>query len=191
MPRLAISILLLFGAAVTGLFYLGPEWQKFGRNREDVENLTSASAELDSILENRDALVKTINTISQTDLTRINKTLPQGPRASDFMVVLERMATDRGAVLKRVDLASFSQPQTPSSGQPRPGGALGSGVLEPGTVKELPISLSVQASYLTFRRFLEDLERHIRLIEVEEISFNSPQKTTTLDFSLKAKTYYQ
>lgn len=192
MPRIFVSILLLFGAAIIGLAYLAPEWREFREIRKEVQNLTNTSAELDNILQNRDALVKTINAISQNDLARIDKTLPQGPRTSDFMVTLERMAAERGVILRRVDLASFSQPQTPESGQPRPGGAIGGETLaEFHRVKGLPVSFTVQGSYESFRNFLEDLEKHIRLIDLEEISFSSPGSTSRIDFSLKARTYYQ
>lgn len=190
MPRLFITIILLFGTGVTGLFYLGPEWQTFRSIQKEINSLSRISSELDEIAEERDTLIELINTISAEELARINKSLPQGAHAADFLVFLERLSAEHGIVLKSVDLASFTEEKRDISGQPTPGGA----ILTPAPsqkIKEFPVTIQVSGTYESFKTFLENLEKNLRLIDVDSFSFTSQGDAKIIDFSIKAKTYYQ
>lgn len=190
MARIFISIILLFGAAVIGLFYLGPEWRTFQGLRGRLEELTATSIELDALAQNRDELVSQINSLSQRDLARIEKAVPQGTQGAEFLVSLEAFAVQRGLLLKRVDLASLAEAERSGSAQPRPSGLIAVPSAA-GGVKELPISLNVQGSYQNLKAFLNDLEMNLRITDVEELSFTAPARPGIFDFSLKLKTYYQ
>lgn len=191
MPRLFISLILFFTAAVIGLFYLGPEWRTFRILRQRLENLTATSVELDVLVQNRDELISKINTIPQTDLSRIEKAVPQGPHGAEFLVLLEGLAVRHGLVLKRVDLAGIEKAREAAQNQPRPSGLLAETATASGDIKELPANLNVAGSYEKLKAFLEDLELNLRLIDIEELSFTAPSKADIFDFSLKLKTYYQ
>lgn len=150
------------------------------------------SVELDELIQNRDSLIETINTISKQDLDRINASLPEGPRSSDFLVLLENLSSAHGLILKRLDLASFTQPAAASTQnpQPKPSGIIISAPLGDKT-KDFPIHFSVNGSYKAFKEFLVDVEKNLRLIDIQEISFSSTGKGDNIEFVIKAKTYYQ
>lgn len=190
MPRLFITIILFFGTFVVGLFYLGPEWQIFLNIQKEISSLSRISSELDEIAEERDTLIDLVNTISAEELARINQSLPQGAHAADFLVFLERLSAEHGIVLKSVDLASFTEEKREISGQPTPGGA----ILTPTssrTVREFPVTIQVSGTYESFKTFLENLEKNLRLVDIDSFSFTSQGDTKIIDFSIKAKTYYQ
>lgn len=190
MPRLFITIIFLFGTLVVVFFYLGPEWQTFRGIQKEISGLSRISSELDEIAEERDTLIELINTISAEELARINTSLPQGAHAADFLVFLERLTAEHGVVLKSVDLASFTEEKRGISGQPTPGGT----VLIPApsqTVKEFPVTIQISGTYESFKAFLENLEKNLRLVDVDSFSFISQGDTKIIDFSIKAKTYYQ
>lgn len=185
--------MLFLGAAITMLFYLTPEVKRFNILREEIENWNNISAELDSLIQNRNVFIDTINTISREDLSRIDNALPEGAHSSDFLALLENLSVKHGLILRRVDLASFTQPQIFSSGtgaQPKPSGIIVS-VKEQSSLKEFPLHLTVSGTYDAFKTFLADLEKNTRLIDVQEVSFTAPGKTNISDFNIKAKTYYQ
>lgn len=192
LPRLFITIILFLGAVFTSLFYLGPEWKRFNDIRQEVSRWNSVGVELDELIQNRDLLIETINTISKQDLDRINASLPEGPHSSDFLVLLENLSSAHGLILKRLDLASFTQPATTGteSSQPKPSGVIIATPLADKT-KEFPIHFNVNGSYKAFKDFLIDVERNLRLIDIQEISFSSTGKGDTIEFVVKAKTYYQ
>lgn len=186
MPRIFITIILIFGSIVLGAFYLRPQWQEFANLRIETEDLASVSSELDELIANRDTLIQTINSVSKDDLTRVNSALPQGVKSAEFLIMLEALANRNRVTLKQIDISSAS---VNKSGQPRPGGAIAAPAK--GTIQEFPISLSVSGSYEAFKEFLRDLESNLRLVDILEITFNSSGRAGNLDFSLRGKTYYQ
>jgi len=189
LPRLFLIIFLLFGTGVIGLFYLGPEWQKFQTLRQENEELQQTGQEFDSLTERRDALIEEINAISKEQRNIIGQALPEGPAAADFLVGLEAMTKKNGVALKRVDLASTVEVKG-GAGQPKTGGVIASSRAK-GIILEFPVSLNVASSYESFKEFLKNLERNLRLIDVQEISFIAPPKGGTFDFTLRLKTYFQ
>jgi Tfp pilus assembly protein PilO len=191
MPRLVITIILLFGAVVVGSFYLLPEWRNFREFRGEAQELREISAELDLLTENRDELLSRINSISKDDLRRIDQALPTGPQSAEFLVLLEKLASKNNLALRRVDLVSAAAlGATVSGGQPRPGGSPTKSIKN-GGIAEFPVGISLGGSYEAFKGFLSDLEQNLRTIDVTDISFTSPEKINTFDFGIKAKTYYQ
>ncbi len=185
MARVFISIILIFATGVIGIFYLRPQWQQFQTLQNESENLRNLAAELDELIQNRDALIKTINSVSRQDLLKIDQALPQGPRSAEFLVLLENLAKQNNLILRQVDLISKSENQ---SGQPRPGGAITAP--STGSVKEFPISLNVSGSYGAFKSFLNDLEKSLRIIDITSVSFSASGKDL-FEFTIKGKTYYQ
>lgn len=189
LPKLFLIIFLLFGTGVIGLFYLGPEWQKFQALRQENKELQQTSEEFDSLTERRDSLIEEINAISKEQRGLIIQALPEGPAAADFLVSLETMTKKEGLALKRVDLASTIEVKG-GAGQPKTGGAITSAQTK-GAILEFPVSLNVAGSYESFKRFLQGLEKNLRLIDVQEISFIAPPKGGIFEFNLRLKTYFQ
>lgn len=187
MAKIFITIILLFGSGVVGFFYLLPSWNEFQGIRKETDDLRNISAELDELTQKRKDLLDAINTVSRDDLKRIDSALPQGPKSAEFLVLLENLTNKHDLVLKRVDLASTAELKTAGS-QPKPSGTP---TVSASTVKEFPLSISVTGSYESFKGFLKDLEKNLRIVDILTLSFTSQGKNDQYDFSLKGKTYYQ
>ena len=197
MARTLIIILLLFGTGAGGIFYLRPAWQEFNAARQETNYLASVSGELDDLLKSRDTLLAAVNSISKEDLGKIDLALPQGQHAAEFLVMLERTTLRNGLLLKQIDLSGTFQKGASSSGsevsksQPKPS-SVQTTVESEKPFKELPITMTVSGSYESFKTFLRELEQHVRLIEVESISFNAPPESSqVIEFNIKLKTFYQ
>ena len=194
MVRTFITILLIFGAIFVGIFYFRPEWTAFRSLRAKAAYLEQISAELDDLTKNRDALFSTVNSLSKDDLNRLNTILPRGQDSARFLVFLGNATKENHLVLKSVDISGSSAPSNQKQGkiQPRPGG---SALVQPQKeVNDLPFSLAVSGSYESFKSFLKELERNVRIIDIQDISFTAPaskNENAPMDFSLKMKTYYQ
>ena len=198
MPRLFITMILIGCAALLGVFYLRPEWQRFQTLRREIAELEEIGVEFAALIANRDALLARINAISKENLGRADRMLPQGPRTADFLVSIEALTMQSGMALRRIDVVSPQEEKTDASarpggatsGQPRPA----AGATAPRTVQEtkaLPFSIQIAGSYEVLKKFLTGLERNLRLIDVENISFSAGEKGDIADVSIKAKTYYQ
>ena len=92
-------------------------------------------------------------------------------------------------MLKRIDLSGTIEVKS-KTGQPQTGGII-TDSQTPGAILEFPIILNVSGPYESFKEFLRDLEKNLRLIDVQEISFITPPQGTTFDFNLRLKTYFQ
>lgn len=191
MTQTFITILLIFGSIGVGLFYLNPEWQEFKDLQNKTANLNSIGLELDELIQEQDALINLINTISKEDLDRIGKTLPEGPHTAEFLVMLENLSIENNIVLQSINLASFvSKKVETKTAQPTPGSI----VLAPKPeqlIKELPVDLVVLGTYQSFKDFLNALERNLRIIDVLSLNFTSGGNTDLYTFTVRLKTYYQ
>ena len=194
MTRTFITILLLIGASLLSIFYIRTQWMDFSLARKEVENLNNISAELDEIIAKRDSLLDAINTISKDDLEKIDKALPKGPRAADFLVTIEQIILQNNLILKRIDVSSLSnrspEKKITPSGQP----VIGAIALAPKPkqkIIEFPITLVVSGTYESFKNFLRGIETLLRITTIEDISFNSVEKKNDFDFTISGNTYYQ
>lgn len=199
MPRLLIAVIFLAAALILGFGYVRPEWRDFQALGSQIGEIEEISREFDELIANRDQLLDKVNTISKEDLARLDRMLPSGPHASDFLTAIEAITIEGGVALRRIDLASpeaaktEAPPVRPGASpqlQPRPASALAP-TRELRETSVLPFSVQVSGSYPAFKNFLAGMERNMRLIDVEDISFNSGGKAEIIDFSVKAKTYYQ
>lgn len=190
MPKSLITIFLLAGTALTGYTFLYPVWQEFQSLRERNLELQQESAEFDFLTQRRDALIEEVNAISAEQRDLIDKAIPVGAKAAEFMVDLEIITKKRGLILKRLDLAGTVEVKAATPGQPVTG-LRPSAATTKESILEFPVGLNVAGSYESFKEFLRDLEKNLRLIDVQDISFIAPPKGDVFDVNLKIKTYFQ
>ncbi|OHA00689.1 MAG: hypothetical protein A3C07_00510 [Candidatus Sungbacteria bacterium RIFCSPHIGHO2_02_FULL_47_11] len=193
MSRIIATILFLIGALAVGIIYLAPQWDRFKSLRTEIDSLEAMSAELDELVKKRDILFDSVNALPRNQLAQISQAVPLGTQSSELLVVLETLAADHNVALKSIDIAVSSAPATPqlvAIGQPVPGG-LSPASLFDDSIRELPITLNLTGSYESLKNFLRDLEQSIRIIDVVDISFGSVEKGGLINFSVRAKTYYQ
>lgn len=195
MTRSFITILLLVGTSLLSIFYIRPQWAEFSLTRKEVESFSSISTELDEIIEKRDTLLVAVNTISKDNLDQIDKALPQGPRAADFLVTLENIVLRHSMSLKRIDVASLSNVGKESAAKPSVALPLpGAIALTPKpklAVAEFPFSITISGTYESFKNFLRETESLLRITTFTDIAFTSTEKSSIFDFTMRGKIYYQ
>ncbi|MBI2056081.1 MAG: type 4a pilus biogenesis protein PilO [Candidatus Sungbacteria bacterium] len=195
MTRSFITIILLVAASLLSIFYIRSQWTQFSLLRTEVEKLNTISAELDEIIAKRDSLLSAVNTISKSDLDRLDQALPMGPRAADFLVTLEQVVLHHNLSIKRIDVSSLSNTVSPvgaqsASGSPMPG-AIALAPKPQAKIAEFPITLTVTGSYESFKNFLRETESLLRITTMSDITFTAGEKSNTFDFTVRGKTYYQ
>lgn len=187
MRNITTSILLLFVAAIVGFIYLQPEWKNYREHRRNVAQLNAVRDELNDLAAERDHLKEKLDQIPEEDLVRLAQALPEGSDKKTLMVLLEALTVRDGVKMKNIVLADDTPAVQPSS-QPQPGPFQNALIGQ--SVKELGMQLAVESSYPTFKRFLQSLEKSLRLIDVFDISFSGASGENAL-FTVKAKAYYQ
>lgn len=113
----------------------------------------------------------------EVELAKVSSALPSDSplsisNLSDF---LQKTSSQNGLILRKI--STVSSPNEKVSTKEKTG------------LKENYISLTLEGSYPSFKNFLSVLEQSARLIEVENISFLSPEKGDIFSFDLRIKVY--
>lgn len=183
MTRIFIIVILLAAAVLIFTMWTRPLWDEIQNLRGEKNAAQAAVEHLYSLRQIRDSLLSDYNTISRDDLKRLNSFLPASAERGNLLIEFENIAKAHNVILRRVDIAVAE----PAGAQSRPNAA--GQAKTKGAAEETPFTLTVSASYDSFIAFLSDLEKSLRLIDIDEISFSAAEKGT-YDFSLKAHTYW-
>lgn len=188
--KAGVTILL----CVAGLLFLGwigrPLWENIVLLRTEINRVNSALSDLERSKQVQQDLIAAYNTISDRELDLLlNQHLPAKADTGILLIALEDLARRHNATINTISFKeTFSQqPQTTAQ---RQRAALAATPEQRPAVEKLAFAFSLSASYEDFKAFLASLESHIRLVDVESISFSgTAQGVYTV--SLAAKTYYR
>lgn len=195
MVKLFLAILLLFGAVVLGIFFVWPEWTRRQNLLTDNNDLTRLSEEFDRFKSSRDDLNRQIEKITKEKRDRLEKAIPRGVHAPEFLILMENLTNANGILLSSINISSedkgqknppSSAPKTASNTEPS------SSTKVEGIINEYPVNIAITAQYESLKRFMKDLEQSLRLVDVSDVSFGGMEKKTdSTSISIKLKTYYQ
>ena len=158
--RYLITIVLV--AVSAGIFFLviDPLYQETKLLKVQISALEETFSNSQQIQEVRDTLFAKFRDISSIDLARLAKMLPDNVDNVKLILELDRIASQHGVDIKRINVASASADEATLGPSSRDYAALDIGV-------------TVTGSYAAFRGFLGDLERSLRLADVTALSFRA------------------
>ena len=163
MNKLIITAACLVLALVSGFFLTWPKYQALQVLQTNIE---AKEAELQS----KESYFSQIKEISEDlegyaeSLAKISSALPETPALPSLFNFLQITASQTGLVLEEIILGSVGQ-------------------------GEIHVTCRLAGSYPSLKSFLLALESSARLIEVESISFSSPEEGKPFTFNLKIKVF--
>jgi len=176
--KLFLPILFLILSAALFFWYIDPTYAR-------VKDLLAAQAELDQALTRsrelqdvRDQLLSRYNTFPQEGLADLEKLVPDHVDNVRLILDLDSMASKYGMRVRNVNTESDTRRQE--------AGELGPDDLP---YESVILSFTVTGPYPTFRQFLTDLERSLRLVDVVGLQFGASDNGI-YDFTLRVKTYW-
>jgi len=190
----SIRFLILADAIVIGLLVfllILPSYKKM----EDASNKVISSKKTlegdQEILDNLKEIREEYQQI-QDDIEKVNMVLPQGEKISELLTQLEAMTLDAGLFCESIkpifteeEISSVAKAQEQKKGE----------IKSPTSYKPLGISLELSGNYESFKKYLYNIEKNIRIIDVTSISIKKPSSEeggeNLFDFALELKTYYQ
>lgn len=182
--RYLISLLFLGVAGFMFFIFADPMYRQLSVLRQERDSLNSDLENLRELVKLRDALLIDYNSISSSDRERLAKILPAEVASDQLMLEINHLASLNGLIFKKIDVAGSQS-----------AGARGRGA-EPITVAggfESPqVNFDISGTYQGFRLFLEDLESHIRITDIEEISFNGAEdEVGFIDVKIRGLVYWE
>ena len=176
--KLFAPVLFILLAIALFVWYVDPTYAR-------VKTLLAEQAELDQALTRskelqnvRDELVARYNTFPQSGLDRLQKLVPDHIDNVRLILDFDSMATKYGMRVRDVQIEGDTS-RTDA-------GELGP---DDGTYESVVLSFTVTGTYTTFRQFLADLERSLRLVDVVGLNFSSNNEGI-YDYTFHIRTYW-
>lgn len=195
MTRLILPIILI-GAAI-GLFivFIDPIYGQVQALSAEQNDYNTALANSKQILKERDALVEKYNNFPAADVEKLNKLLPDHVDNIRLIIELETLGLRDGLILKdaKVEGATGGKTQDLSGTEGVPVENL------PETAgrdyNSMDISFSMEGSYQNFLKFASDLDKSLRIVDVQSIAFSSAASEretagTAYLYNFRIRTYW-
>ena len=186
----SIATILMF---VSGLILLGwvarPVWDNIQLLRTQTANINKTLSTLNDKKQYQQDLIEKYNSITNEQLDRLeNQHLPKKPDVGTMLITMEQIATTNNAHLNSIDFKKTEQPRSSPVVLPKSQSASQNN--EPQNYQELSFSFNITTGYENFKAILRTLEKNIRLVDVQTISFGSGSKND-YSFAVSAKTYFR
>lgn len=139
------------------------------------------------LIKNRDNVLKSYNSLSDEDKSRLDKMLPNNVDNVRLIIDVTNIGARHGIPLKNITTSA------PDGSQ----GASGSGATTPATSQAsanqvsgvVTVSFSFSASYQNFLAFLGDIQSSLRVLDISHLTV-SANDSGTYDFSIALQTYW-
>ncbi len=179
MSRFLIPFLLV--AIAAGLFFgftqpLLDEISTVKGQTESFEQILSSASELATV---RDGLLKQYNAIDPNDRERLDKAIPDQVDNVRLIIDVDTIAGRYGMSLRNAEVGTDA-----SLKDNAPIGPDGK------RYSSVTLSFGVRGSYQNIKRFLADLDRSLRVVDIVEIKFNAGDKDQN-DYAIKLRTYWR
>ena len=158
--------------------FIDPSYSRVKELRLEESKYNQALDRSKELQQVRDQLLSKYNTFSQSNLDRISKLVPDHIDNVRLILDLDAMASPYGMRVRDVQIEADQSRQ--AKGQIGP---------EEGAYESVILSFSVSGTYDTYRAFLADLERSLRIVDVVGLAFRS-NETGIYDYSIRIKTYW-
>ena len=181
MRQLLMPIILAGSAIALFVMYTNPAYQKTKIVQTEVFAYDDALNKSQELRRTLDEKLAAYNTFSEGDRERLLKILPDNVDNIRLIIDIESIAARRNLALKNVALGTLSDSTTRRAALAV--GASGSSV---GSVE---LSFSISSSYDNMLAFMQDLERSLRVIDIESVSFTAGEKDLN-SYEFKIRTYW-
>jgi len=183
MNKNVIPIILIVVAI--GIFYTFTDSRIAGIQATVAQNNDYLSAINNSakLIQQRDTIHNTYNSISTTDLARLNTMLPNNVDNVRLIIDINGIAAHHGFSLQSITTSADS-----TSAKSLAESSGGSGSNSPyGTVT---ISFSFTSSYANFIAFMQDIQSSLRILDISQLSVSTGTVPGTFTYSMQLQTYW-
>ncbi len=179
MKQLFLSLFFL-GVSI-GLFFvfIDPHYANVQTLQAQNASLSQALDKSRELQEVRDGLRARYNTFSPTDLQKLTKLLPDNIDNIRLILDIDAIAVKHSL---RVEEFGFSEGG-------RTGRAREEGVTQEGPYGSVIFKFSVKSDYDTFRKFMDDLEKSLRIVDITSLGVVGGEGST-YTFNVAIRTYW-
>lgn len=191
MFKIALPVIFILSSIAGFVFYVNPEYQLAKKDNENLVKVNNALQQANELRDIRDKLAEDRKKISDKDLVRITRMIPDGVENIGLIIEMNNIAKNKGMELLNPTIGA-SVGSASNKSEQDPSLATGIDIGPDGSNHgALTMSFGVNTTYEKFIDFLKELERSLRLVDVNEISFSAPDpKTGRTTFDVTIETYW-
>lgn len=180
--RLILSILMIIASIAGLVFFIVPQYSETTALRAQAADYETILTNARTLKQQTTALTNKYDSFDPTDITKLGVMLPANPENVKLIIELNAIARQYGMVLQNVKI---EDPAADPATTPRVGAPVNN---ELGT---LIINFSVAGPYGSFTNFIKTIEKSLRILEVQKVSFAaSDPKTQNYQYTVSLKTYW-
>lgn len=173
----ALALLLLS----VGLFYtfISPHYDKVMALRDQSNKYKEILANVIELGKKRDTLTARYNNLPENEIARLEKVLPGNVDTVNLAMNFDSIAAKYGISIKTI--RTSDQGDSPTGE-----------VIQTDTGKSyqpVTVSFSFVATYDNFRSFMQDIEKSLRIVDVESVAFASAPNGLN-SYNVSVKTYW-
>lgn len=192
MLRFILPIFIII-VSITGFFlFVAPLYNEVKTLKTEVASYDVALNNSIRLENERDRLVAKYNSISPTNLEKLNKLLPDSVDSIRLILEIEKIASPYGMVLKDT---RYNPAEKDKDAKDSNNVAGGSATKSNQNYGVWDLEFSTEGSYQNFLSLLEDLENNLRIVDISSIQFSSESVNTKASndnykYNFKIKTYW-
>lgn len=183
MSSIILSIILLLASVGSFFMVIDPTYADIKKLRVENSEYDGALNNSKQIQEYRDKLLDQYNSLTKSDLERLEKVLPSGVDNVRLVMEIDRVAARYGMTLKNVNIDSERDKEEILAANTKIVGK------ENKPYGDIGISFNVSGTYESFNPFIKEIEESLRIIDIESISF-STQDRNSYQYEVKLRTYW-
>ncbi|HYC34579.1 MAG TPA: type 4a pilus biogenesis protein PilO [Candidatus Paceibacterota bacterium] len=172
-----ISIILLLGSVGLFFAYTNPKYQEVKVAKVELAELDKALKQSKDILAKRGQLQQKYNSFKEADRQALESLLPDHVDNIKLILDMNNIAATHNLSLKGIKIDEEKKDTS------------GNQITSKTPYGSILVSFRVTSSYENFVKFLRDLERSLRIVDVAALSFKATD-SGTYDFDVTIKTYW-
>ncbi len=170
-------VILLLGALAIFFFFIMPQYNALTDKRAQIALLNEALNNSRQVQAVRDTLLTRYNGISNEDIERLKKILPDHVDNVRLIIEIDRLAARNNMILRNV---------TTRDGAREVSGSFGP---DSGTYGKIRVGFSLIGNYKSLVNFLKEIEQSLRVVDVGVLSFTRGQGDL-YEYALELDTYW-
>jgi Tfp pilus assembly protein PilO len=181
MLRTIISGLMIIAAVIGVVAYVVPTFKSAQEIKVEEQELDNALANSRRLQERRAELTEQFNAFTDNEKDTLETLLPDNIDNVNLIIELDALASRHGLAIQNINVVNEDQDAIED------GATVVSSNQDYDSVQ---LQFSLEGPYEPFVDFVEDVERSLRLIDVESIAFQSVAGSNSYQYDVLVRTYW-
>jgi Tfp pilus assembly protein PilO len=190
LKTIIIALCLLLSIFISWQF-IWPAYNNFQAKQSVADVKQQEYNKLKDLVDKLNELTKDYKTKADS-VDKLEQIAPPGKNIPELLNQFESLSAQSGMILHSIDFAEGAGAQAQAKQTVSPDQAAAQqNEAASAPVNELGINIRVSGSYEAFKNFLTNIEKNLRLVDIQTLGFSvSGQQNDLYDYSVSGKAYY-